>query len=213
MIAAATNQFHNGSHRSGGNRMTKFLFAVAFVTLVLLAPSLRAQEKSQEKSAEKQKAEERTKLNIPVKVQLAFTELDGDKKVSSMPYSFIAVATDVNGRYEGTSIRNGVRIPVETDSKDQKISYMDIGSNVDCRTTVDDEGRFHLSVVFERSALYSASGEDKNISHPEGAPVIRSFRANENFILRDGQTSESVLSTDPFTGHVLRVSITLNVIK
>lgn len=194
--------------------MKKSLFAVVFASLVLLAPSLRAQEKSQEKSAEKPKADERAKINIPVKIQLTFTEMEGDKKVSSMPYSFIAVATDVNGRYEGTSIRNGVRIPVEIDSKDAKVTYLDVGSNVDCRTVVDDEGRFHLSVVFERSALYSGGGEEKkDISHPEGAPVIRSFRANENFILREGQTSESVLSTDPFTGHVLRVSVTINVIK
>jgi hypothetical protein len=194
--------------------MKKFLFAVALAAFVLLAPSLGAQEKSQEKSAEKQRAEERRKLSIPVKVQLTFIELDGDKKISSMPYSFIAIATDPDARTENTSIRNGVRIPVATESKEQKINYMDVGSNVDCQVYTDDDVHFRLGLNFERSALYSGSGEEKkDASHLEGAPLIRSFRAYEHFILRDGQTSESVLSTDPFTGHVLRVSVTINVIK
>ena len=193
--------------------MKKSLFAVALAAFVLHAPLLRAQEKSQEKS-EKQKAEERRKLSIPVKVQLTFIELDGDKKIASMPYSFIAIATDPDARTENTSIRNGVRIPVEIDSKDAKVTYLDVGSNVDCQVYTDDEVHFRLGLNFERSALYSPSGDEKkDISQPGGAPLVRSFRAQEHFILRDGQTSENVLSTDPFTGHVLHVSITLNVIK
>jgi len=32
-------------------------------------------------------------------------------------------------------------------------------------------------------------------------------------ILRDGQTSESVASTDPLNGHSLRISGTINVVK
>jgi len=31
--------------------------------------------------------------------------------------------------------------------------------------------------------------------------------------LKDGQTVESVASTDPLTGHVYHVSVTLNVLK
>jgi hypothetical protein len=32
-------------------------------------------------------------------------------------------------------------------------------------------------------------------------------------ILKDGQTSENIMSTDPLNGHTLRVSVTINVQK
>lgn len=176
----------------------------------LLWPSQIAQPQDKPKSEEKSKSPA-----ISVKVSIVFTEFDGEKKVSSMPYSFISYANERGGGYEGTSIRNGVRIPIEIDSKDQKTTYLDVGSNIDCRVLLEDDGRFRLSLVFERTALYpnrSSEGE-RLVSEPNGLPLIRAFRTNENFVLKDGQTAESVLSTDPLNGHSLRVSITINTQK
>jgi hypothetical protein len=186
--------------------MKKLVCLLLLGVFVLSAAPSRAQEKA----AEKAKAEERPKVLIPVRVQIVFTEFDGDKKISSMPYSFLSYANDRNGRYEGTSLRTGVRIP-----KDQKANYMDVGTNIDCRIVAEEDGRFGVSLVFDRSAIYSGSaGDDKReISHPEGTPVIRSFRTNQNFVLKDGQSSESTLSTEPFTGHSLHVTLTVTTIK
>ena len=194
-------------------KMKKFLFAIVFATFALYAPSLRAQEKSQDKSSEKQKAEEHAKSGIPLKVQLTFTEQDGDKKISTMPYVFSVLANERG--VDGTSLRVGVRVPIETDGKDQKTTYLDLGSNIDCRVKIEEDGRFAVSLTMDRSALYpnkSAEGE-RLVNEPNGLPLIRQFRTNQNLLLKDGQTAESVLSTDPITGHVLHVSITLNVIK
>lgn len=180
-------------------RLTNLLLLGA---LCLPALQLRAQEKT--------KAEEHVKVSVPVKVQIIFTEFDGDKKISSMPYTFAATTG------EGTSIRNGVRIPIEVDGKDQKTTYLDLGSNIDCRVGAEEDGHFHLSLIFERSSIHqgSAAGEEKlEVSRPNGQPLIRTFRTNENMILKDGQTLESVLSTDPLNGHTLRVSVTINVQK
>jgi hypothetical protein len=175
------------------------------------------QEKSQEKLVEKPKAAERAKILIPVKVQIVFTEQEGEKKISSVPYSFTAIASEL-GPYEGTSIRHGVRIPIETetDGKEHKITYLDIGTNIDCRILVEEDGRFHFSLTLDRSALYpsnAASDEKQDISRANGQPFVRTFRTNENMILKDGQTTETVLSTDPLSGHTLRVTVTINVQK
>lgn len=167
------------------------------------------------RSQDKPKPEEKTKSAIGLKVLIVFTEFDGEKKVSSMPYSFITYANERTGGYEGTSIRNGVRVPIEIGGKDQKTTYLDVGSNIDCRVLTEDDGRFRLSLVFERTALYpnrSPEGE-KLVSEPNGLPLIRAFRTNENFVMKDGQTVESVLSTDPLNGHSLHVSITINTQK
>ncbi len=191
--------------------MKKFAYLLLLAALCVQSPRLLAQEKSQDKP----KSEEKAKPSVPIKVQIVFTEFDGDKKISSMPYSFVVIADEKVGGYYSTTLRTGVRVPIELDSKDQKITYLDIGSNIDCGIRTEDDGRFRLYLTFDRSALYpnkSAEGE-RLVANPGGQPLVRQFRAGENLILKDGQTSESLLSTDPHSGHTLRVSVTINVQK
>ena len=51
------------------------------------------------------------------------------------------------------------------------------------------------------------------MAEPNGLPLVRQFRTNESLLLKDGQTSENTLSTDPLNGHTMRVSVTINVLK
>jgi hypothetical protein len=191
--------------------MKKWIYFCLIGALSLPLQTVWAQDKAQEKA----KSEEHAKPPVPVKVQIVFTEFDGDKKVSSMPYTFMTVTDERMGGYTPTSLRTGVRIPVETDGKDQKTTYMDVGSNIDCGVRTEDDGRYRVYLVFDRSALYpnkSAEGE-RLVAEPNGLPLVRQFRTNESLILRDGQTSDNILSTDPLNGHTLRVSVTINVQK
>ena len=191
--------------------MKKLAYLFLLAALCVHSPRLLAQEKSQDKP----KSEEKAKPSVPIKVQIVFTEFDGDKKISSMPYSFVVIADEKVGGYYSTTLRTGVRVPIELDRKDEKITYLDVGSNIDCGIRTEDDGRFHLYLTFDRSALYpnkSAEGE-RLITNSGGQPLVRQFRASENLILKDGQTSETLLSTDPHNGHSLRVSVTINVQK
>jgi hypothetical protein len=157
------------------------------------------------------------KPGVPVKVLIVFSEYSGDKKISSMPYSFLALTDEKIGGYYSTSLRTGVRIPVETDGKDQKSSYMDVGSNIDCGVRTTDDDRYRVYLVFERSALYPAGDaqDDKalNSRTPGQPPLVRQFKASEQILLKDGQSSDSIVSTDPLNGHSLHISITINVQK
>jgi hypothetical protein len=187
---------------------------IYFCLLGMLSPALQplwAQDKGQEKP----KAEERAKPAIPVKVQIVFAEYDGEKKISSMPYTFMAVTDERMGGYYSTSLRTGVRIPIEIDGKDQKTTYMDVGSNIDCGVRSEEDGRFRVYLVFDRSALYpnKSSDGERLVAEPNGQPLVRQFRTQENLILKDGQTSENILSTDPLNGHTMRVSVTINALK
>lgn len=191
--------------------MKKLIYFCLLSALGLPSQGIWAQDKAQEKP----KAEERAKPAIPVKLQIVFTEYEGEKKISSMPYTFMAVTDDRMGGLYSTSLRTGVRIPIEIDGKDQKTTYMDVGSNIDCGVRSEEDGRFHIYLVFDRSALYpnkSSEGE-RLVAEPNGQPLVRQFRTQENLILKDGQTSENILSTDPLNGHTMRVSVTLNVQK
>jgi hypothetical protein len=181
------------------------LFLIAALCLPVLR--LNAQDKP--------KTEQHAKVPIPVKVQIVFAEYDGDKKVSSMPYSFSVVSDEKMGGKYSASLRTGIRVPIETDGKEQKTTYLDIGSNIDCGIESDENSRYHVYLTFERSALYpNKSGEgEKLVTNPGGNPLVRTFRGSENLILKDGQTSENLLSTDPLNGHTFRVSVTINVQK
>ena len=178
-----------------------------FAVLSLPLQPMRAQEKTQEKA--------KPKAAIPVKVQIVFTEMDGDKKISSLPYSFIVIVDDKPaGRY-AVNMRTGVRVPVELENKDQKTTYLDVGANIDCGVHEEEDGKFRVSLNFDRSALYpnkSADGE-RLVNQPNGQPLLRQFRISDEFILKDGQTSEPILSTDPLNGHVLKVAVSINVQK
>ncbi len=183
--------------------MKKWICFYLISALGLTVQPLFAQDKPQEKP----------KPSIPVKVQINFSEYDGEKKISSMPYVFAVLANERG--VDGTSVRMGIRIPIETDGKDQKTSYVDVGSNIDCRVKTEEDARFLVALTMDRSALYpnkSPEGE-RLVAEPNGLPLIRQFRTNESLLLKDGQTSETVLSTDPLNGHTMRVSVTLNVQK
>lgn len=191
--------------------MRKLIYFCLLGTLSLPLVPLWAQDKTQEKP----KSEERATALIPIKVQVVFAEFEGDKKISSMPYAFTVTATDKSGSNYGASIRTGVRVPIEIDGKDQKTTYLDIGSNIDCRIQSGEDGRFLVSLNVDRSAIYpnkSSEGE-RLVNEPNGLPLIRQFRSNESLLLKDGQTSENTLSTDPMSGHTMRVSVTINVQK
>jgi len=187
--------------------MKKLSYLLLLGVLCLSAPQLRAQEKS--------KAEEHVKVSAPIKVQIVFTEFEGDKKISSMPYTFTVVSDEKVGGNYSTRVRTGIRVPIETDGKDQKTTYLDIGTNIDCGIKAEDDGRFHVYLTFDRSTPYpnkSNEGE-RLVADPGGQPLVRQFRCDETLFLKDGQTSENLMSTDPLNGHTLRVSVTINVQK
>lgn len=182
----------------------KRLFATASLALFLscFTPVSQAQDTSQAQSNAKKS--DLTQAVTPLRVQVVFAEFDGEKKVASLPYTFTVNADERRTR-PNSQVRNGARIPVATDK--DKITYLDIGTNIDCSALQQDDGRFKLSMNVERSAVSSESNAGGN------APVVRQFRAEINPVLKDGQTIESIVATDPLNGHVYHVSVTLNVIK
>ncbi len=46
-----------------------------------------------------------------------------------------------------------------------------------------------------------------------GAPTLRTFRASNELLLRDGQTMEFMAATDKVSGEVIKAEVTLTVLK
>jgi len=161
-----------------------------------------AQDSAKESSTVKK--DDRPVSVIPLKVQVVITEFDGEKKIVNTPYTFIVNADERKARPEA-KIRSGARVPIST-GKDQ-FTYLDIGTNLDCSAALLEDGRFRLQLSLERSMLSPEANSGT------GNPAMRSLRADVNPVLKDGQTLECVVSTDPVTGHVFHVAVTLNVMK
>jgi hypothetical protein len=195
--------------------MRKTVLAVSLAILVLVVPRLLAQDK--EKSAGEAKPALTERVITPLRVQVIFTEFEGDKKVSSLPYTLLVNADDGGA---AAALRMGLRVPIETSSNAgvKQIQYQDVGTNIDGFATKADDGRFRLKLSVEKSSVYLPGTEGKpaavggnEISSAQ--PIVQQFRTQVNLLIRDGQSIQSTVATDPVTGHVTKVDVTLNVIK
>jgi type II/III secretion system protein len=152
----------------------------------------------------------------PLKVQVVISRYDGEKKISSMPYTLSVNA----GRM--ATIRMGTRVPVVATSYTPvaaggagvnpltSYQYTDVGTNIDCTTGALSDGRFRLELNIEDSSLYP---EDQPRTAAGDRPLIRSFRAGNSLVLKDGQTAQFTTAVDKMTGVVTKVDVTLNVVR
>ena len=65
-------------------------------------------------------------------------------------------------------------------------------------------------VTVSESSVYA---DDKQTPNITGLPVLRSFQTTNRLILRDGQTNQFSAATDRVSGEVVRIDITLKVLK
>ncbi|HVS74091.1 MAG TPA: hypothetical protein VHE23_01600 [Candidatus Acidoferrales bacterium] len=187
------------------------LFVSAWLALFVLGSvPLHAQDKPKQTDA--------PKPFIPLRLQVVFTEFEGDKKVSSQPYTIFTNSGD-QGR---TQMRMGVRVPVYTGGKETQaqFQYIDVGTNIDCKVLAAEGGQFRMELNLERSSAYSTSGPVEKagdarseLQASSSQPTLRTFRSFVTLLLHDGQTLQSNMATDPATGRVLKVDVTLTVVK
>lgn len=189
--------------------MTKLRTRVAGMLLfMLIVPAcVRAQQQGKTSADESM-----TRLRLDI----LLTEYDGTKEVSSLPYTLFLESAPRGTRPR--SVRMGLKIPIVVNSSgtSQQITYQDIGTDIDARGTTIGDGLYDLDMNVDRSSVYSANqGTDQTgrIAQVGGSPVVRSFRSSFDLGLRDGQTEQGPSATDPFNGHVLKISVTLHVLK
>lgn len=192
--------------------------SLALVVSMLAALASAAQEKDKDKEKDKQEVasasaarEGPRKAQTPLRLLIVFSRYQGEKKVSSMPYT---LAVSAPGR--PTRLRMGIQVPIQVKDTPQ---YRDVGNNLDCSAEPVDGGRFWVACTLEQSIVYSAEGDRRAAGSAIGevplssVPLIRNFRSEANLTLRDGQTALLLAATDPVSGEVLKVDLTLDVMR
>ena len=152
---------------------------------------------------------------IPVDVEVVISRYQGDKKVSSLPY-FLAV--NAGERPQNTKLRMGANVPVPASSFSPKpdqntvvsYTYQNVGTNIDCSARPLGDGRFVITISVSERSVVQQPGDAGLVS---GAPVIRNFESENNLVLRDGQTRQFTAAADRVTGEVIKVDVTLKVVK
>jgi hypothetical protein len=208
-LRKSLEQVHGGSMRKLG-------FALAVLLAVSAIPfHLAAQENAKPDG----------KKPVTLKVQVTFTETQGEKKVANLPYMFFLKAvenTPVPPPW--TKVRIGSRVPVATGSDKGSIQYqyIDVGTNIDARAVSADDGQFEITFDLERSWVEGdivvpiekspTTPNDPNSEHFR-EPIIRQFRTQLSLTMREGQTVQTTQAADPLSGKVLTITATINAVK
>jgi hypothetical protein len=176
---------------------------VAATWVLLGLPTVFAQEKSGPEAPPE----------VPLKVQVVLTEFDGTQKISSLPYTLNMLGTGPNNQ-RAAHLRFGVKVPIATGVS--SFTYEDVGTNIDGDAVLGKDGQYRLDLTVDRSSVTMPNnGADwkPGQSYTSTEPLIRSFRENFTVVVKDGQTVQGTSAVDPVTGHVLKVDVTLNVLK
>lgn len=191
----------------------------SILLLGTLSPICHAQEKP--KQEDKAKSEV---LTTPVKATIVFTEYEGDKKTKSLPYTLYINAPDAWELKPGwVKLRVGSRVPVYTGGDKGSMTYLDVGTNIDARAARTPEGYFLVYLRLERSwvegdvLLPVQKPPEATVADPHAGsfrePIVRQFTSELDLKLREGQTLESTMATDPISGKVMKVDVSLSVVK
>ena len=160
---------------------------------------------------------------VPLSVDVTVTRYQGEKKISSMPY-MLAVNANKLGQAGPALLRMGAKVPVPSvaaptanasgaagTTPPASFNYQDIGTNIDCTAKIVDEG-FELRMSVSDTSVYT-NIQDKATPTVGNIPVFRSYQSTNTLVLKDGQSREFTAATDRVSGEVIRIAVTLRVVK
>src|SRR5262249_54128294 len=132
----------------------------------------------------------------------------------SMPYVLSVNSNDLTK----SSLRMGAMVPMPSIAfgpqitDDVKVAvpfnYQNVGTNIDCDARTLEDGRFRLTISIDDSSIYPVE------MSPKGTPqAIRSFKLSNTVVLKDGQSAQFTTATDKLSGDVVKIDVTLTVMK
>jgi type II secretory pathway component GspD/PulD (secretin) len=142
---------------------------------------------------------------------VVISRYQGEKRLSNLPFTLTVNAT------QRTNLRMGAEVPIPRSTMKEgalvsSYEYRRIGTMIDCSAgSVQDDGRVALSLTIDDSQVSLEDGSTG--SQTKGLPRFHSFTSTATLTLRDGQTMQYTAGSDKVTGEVVRVEVTLNLVK
>lgn len=148
-----------------------------------------------------------------LRVQITLARYQGEKKVSSAPYTLLMNADGSRG---GVRIGASVPVPVAPSGANperaaQTVQYREIGTFLDCSARPAGGGLYQLELSIED---VSVLGDESQVGAAKtGVPSFRVFRASHKFGAREGQLTQFTGATDRTSGDVVRVELTFTTVS
>jgi hypothetical protein len=165
-----------------------------------------------------------------LKLEVVISRFQGDRKTASLPFTLWPTS---NGG--GVSLRMGVDVPVGTESVTNEsstpnrtsttattsnhVDYRNVGTSIDCTVSnqffnnMVEDGRFVVDLRVQDSSVFT-TGSDPHPPLKVADPMaFRTFSMNNRLAMRDGQTQQFATATDKITGDVIKVDVTLTIVK
>jgi len=182
--------------------------AVVVTTALVMAGAGQVQVR-----ADAQAQEKVSTPPVPLKVTVSISRWDGDKKTANLPF-VLWVNTGGN-----SSIQMGSDVPTPevivgpkgegTTPPTQSFRYRSLGTNITCSAAALADGLFSLKVDVNDTQVFRGNGTGAT----QFGPIFQNFRSSNSPILRDGQSVQFAVATDKTSGEVIKLDVTLNVVK
>jgi len=191
-----------------------------------VAQEVQAAKQAEQTRLEREFVEKRDRV-VPLDLEIVISRYQADKKISTLPYALTVNAPSPFNTLNSTpltQLRMGGQVPLPTtapalgpDGKPVSgvtgggpVQYKDIGTFIDARGRWLDTqpATFEVWISVQEDAVATPQG-----ASAQSLPVIRTFRAANNLVLRDGQTRQFTAAADRITGEVVKVDVTLKVAK
>jgi hypothetical protein len=166
-------------------------------------------------------ASESKPVAMPLRVTVVISRYQGDKRTSNLPYTLVVNTGD------STHVQVSTQVPVPTSVTSAggqpngtapiSFTYQSVGTSVNCGASTQSDGSYRLDLSVSDSQV-SADTQGARATTVPGrpdvpAPSIQQFSTVLRVNLRDGQTLQFTSAVDKTTGEVVKVDVTLAVIK
>lgn len=185
------------------------LMTLVFPLALLFAVGATAQDAGDPEEAARIAALE---SSMPLKLDVVFTRYEGETKIGRLPFTMLL---NSNGSF--AELKMGLMVPLRYEKEDMhgNVVFKDVVTRISCRARALSGERFALECSFDQDSVFSPNGGHSEEAKADAAltpPVVRRFYSATTLVLRDGQTVQHS-ATDPLTGEVLEVDVTLAVVK
>jgi hypothetical protein len=195
------------------------LFALTLVFAVLAVPISRlnaspttAGQPSAPAAAVQAPGDAKNKPLVPLRVSVVIGRFQGtklEKQTGNLPFTLT-----VNADGGRTSLNMASQVPIpQTVISDKgvpstSVQYRNIGTQITSSAQTMGDGRFLLELTVSDNQIFT------NPTTPNApAPTLQSFSSSTALILRNGESTQFTTATDAATGEVIKVDVTLSVIK
>jgi hypothetical protein len=156
---------------------------------------------------------------VPLEVEVVISRYVDSKRISSLPYT---LAVNANGPEVMLNMGTEVAVPsaafTPIASGDAKgavnpitsYNYRSVGTRISSSASITEDGRFDLRLFIDDSSVYQSPS---TVPGGNQMPAFRSFSSRNTLLLRDGQSREYTAATDRVSGEVVKISVTLKVVK